>query len=436
MGQRMSADASGGEYANAPLPEHLTVAGWRVALIVASFSIALPGFLNGAQIGLAIGFWPAVLVGLLAGAILCACGCLTAWVSVRTRLTTYLLIQRSFGMWGAALVNLVVAIVHYCWFGVNVSFFAGALVALAGQGYPLPGDFAAFVIAGSVLMTVSTIFGFRALDRLALVAVPLLAIILAVIAYVTVRRFGIEVAPSATPPVDLSFGIALSALVGGNMLTVAAMPDLSRYIRTVKGAATSMVLSFPVATPLLIIASALPALASGETDIMRLVVMAGFGLPVLLILILSIWTINAANLYSASLSMGATFPRVPSWVYICVGGAIGGGFALWGIIDAFVPFLIFLGILIPPIAAIYVIDAMTVFRGADPAASIANLPAMRWPAVAVWIGSIIVALVAERFGLTLTTVPMIDATIIAIVAYLAVIRLVRPRALEPVEGVV
>ncbi|PKP89791.1 MAG: hypothetical protein CVT77_16960 [Alphaproteobacteria bacterium HGW-Alphaproteobacteria-16] len=229
---------------------------------------------------------------------------------------------------------------------------------------------------------------------------------------------------------------ALSALVGGNMLTVAAMPDLSRYIRTVKGAATSMVLSFPVATPLLIVASALPALASGETDIMRLVVMAGFGLPVLLILILSIWTINAANLYSASLSMGATFPRVPSWVYICVGGAIGGGFALWGIIDAFVPFLVFLGILIPPIAAIYVIDAMTVFRTADPAASIANLPAMRWPAVAVWIGSIIVALVAERFGITLTTVPMIDATIIAIVAYLAVIRLVRPRALEPVEGVV
>lgn len=419
----MSSGAPGGEYANAPLPEHLTVAGWRVALIVASFNIALPGFLNGAQAGLALGFWPAVLAAFGAGLILCGAACFTAWVSVRTRLTTYLLIQRSFGRWGAALVNIVVAIVHYCWFGVNVSFFAGAIVALVGQGYALPGDFTAFVIAGSVLMTVSTIFGFRALDRLALVAVPLLGVILATVAILATRRYGVELAPAENPPVPMSFGIALSAIVGGNMLTVAAMPDLSRYIRSARGAVSSMVLSFPVATPLLLVAAALPALATGETDIMKLVTMLGFGLPVLLILILSIWTINAANLYSASLSMSATFPKVREWVFICIGGAVGGSFAVMGIIDSFVPFLLFLGILIPPIAAIYVIDAFITFRGRDAGESIATLPQVRWPAILTWIGSIAVALTMERLGLTLTTVPMIDATILATLSYLLVIRL-------------
>lgn len=419
----MSSGAPGGEYANAPLPEHLTVAGWRVALIVASFNIALPGFLNGAQTGLALGFWPAVLAAFFAGLILCGGACLTAWTSVRTRLTTYLLIQRSFGRWGAALVNIVVAIVHYCWFGVNVSFFAGAIVALVGQGYAIPGDFTAFVIAGSVLMIVSTIFGFRALDRLALIAVPLLGVILAAVAILTARRYGVVLAPAAHPPEPMSFGIALSAIVGGNMLTVAAMPDLSRYIRSVRGAVSSMVLSFPVATPLLLVAAALPALATGETDIMKLVTMLGFGLPVLLILILSIWTINAGNLYSASLSMSATFPKVREWVFICIGGAVGGSFAVMGIIDSFVPFLLFLGVLIPPIAAIYVIDTFITFRGCDPGETIAALPPVRWTAILTWIGSIAVALTMERLGLTLTTVPMIDATIIATLAYLAVIRL-------------
>jgi len=419
----MSSGAPGGEYANAPLPEHLTVAGWRVALIVASFNIALPGFLNGAQTGLALGFWPAALAAFLAGLILCATACFTAWTSVRTRLTTYLLIQRSFGRWGAALVNIVVAIVHYCWFGVNVSFFAGAIVALVGQGYAIPGDFTAFVIAGSVLMIISTIYGFRALDRLALVAVPLLGVILATVAILAVRRYGLVVEPAARPPVPMSFGIALSAIVGGNMLTVAAMPDLSRYIHSARGAVSSMILSFPVATPLLVIAAALPALATGETDIMKLVTMLGFGLPVLLILILSIWTINAANLYSASLSMSATFPKVREWVFICIGGAVGGAFAVLGIIDSFVPFLLFLGILIPPIAAIYVIDAFITFRGCDAGESIATLPPVRWPAVLTWIGSLAVALGMERLGLTLTTVPMIDATIIATLSYLVVIRL-------------
>jgi len=56
----MSHGQSSDAYASGPLPEHLTVAGWRVALIIASFTFSLPGFLNGAQTGLALGFGPAV----------------------------------------------------------------------------------------------------------------------------------------------------------------------------------------------------------------------------------------------------------------------------------------------------------------------------------------------------------------------------------------
>ena len=97
----MSATDSG-NYASGPLPEALTIPGWRVALIIASFTFSLPGFLNNAQAGLALGLNQAVLAALLAGLILCAGACLTAIVSVRTRLTTYMLVQRSFGIWGAA----------------------------------------------------------------------------------------------------------------------------------------------------------------------------------------------------------------------------------------------------------------------------------------------------------------------------------------------
>lgn len=423
----MSSGGAEGEYASSPLPERLTVAGWRVGLIIASFSIALPGFLNGAHTGLALGFGQAVLAAVLAGAILCIGGCITALVSVRTRLTTYLLVQRSFGRWGAGLINVVIAIVHYCWFGVNVSFFGGAMVAAASQGYGIPGDFASFVIIGGLLMTISTIFGFRTLDRLALVAVPLLGAILIAVGVTAVRRYGLVVEPSANPPVPMSFGIALSALIGGNMLTVAAMPDLARWIRTRRGAVLSMAISFPIATPLLMIAATLPALATGEIDIMRLIVMFGFGLPALLMLILSTWTINAANLYSASLSMTATFPSVPQWAFVCLGGVVGTGFALMGIIYSFIPFLLFLGIIIPPIAAIYVIDAFLAFRGVDSAESIANLPAVRWPALVVWVLSILVALAAGQIGLTLTTVPAIDATILAALGYLGLLRIVSPR---------
>lgn len=419
----MSADA-GGNYASGRLPEELTIPGWRVALIIASFTFSLPGFLNNAQAGLALGMNQAVLAALCAGLILCAGACLTAVVSVRTRLTTYTLVQRSFGLWGAALVNIVIAIIHFCWFGVNVSFFGDAMVAAAQDGYGVPGNFNLFVIIGSVIITVSTIWGFRTLDRLAMVAVPFVGVILIAVCVAALGdNPSPDFGPVAAPPVPMSFGIALSSLVGGNLLTVAAMPDLSRFIRTERGAVSAMLLSFPFCAPVIMLVSALIALSTGQTDIMKLVVAMGFGLPALAMLVLSVWTINALNLYSAGLSMAATFPRLKQWAIIVIGGAIGGLFALLGIINSFIPFLLAIGLIIPPIAAIYVIDGFMTFRDRD---EVATVP-VRWEAIGVWIGSLAVTLPAMQFGWTLTTVPALDATILAAGAYLAVLRLRRPK---------
>ncbi|CAN5738539.1 cytosine permease [soil metagenome] len=412
-------------HAHSPVPEDVTVPGWRVGLIVASFSIGLPDFLNGAHNALALGFWGAVSAALIAALILCAGGCLTSVVSVRTRLSTYLLVRRSFGTGGAALINTVIALIHFCWFGVNASFFGEAMVqAAAANG--IAGNFTVFVILGSALMTVSTIIGFRALDRLAVVAVPVLAVILGLVVWAALDRHGLVTAPASNPPEPMGFGIAISALIGAYMLAVATMPDLSRYTRTTRGAIASMVLSFPIATPLMMTAAAIPALATGETSIMKLVVQFGFGTPVLFLLVLPTWTVNSLNLYSSSLSLGTTFPRVRPWLFTALGGTIGAAFALMGILDAFIPFLLFLGLIIPPIAAIYVIDAFTTWRGADSAASIAAVPVVRWPALATWLGSIVVAVLAAYQGWTLTTVPALDATIMAALVYVLVRRRFRP----------
>ena len=408
-------------YASAALPESMTVPGWRVALIIASFTFALPGFLYSAQAGLALGLNKAFLAALIAGLILCAGACLTAIISVRTRLTTYLLVQRSFGVKGAALVNIVIAIVHFCWFGVNVSFFGAAMVAAANEGYGVPGNFQLFVVIGSILITISTIFGFKTLDRLAMVAVPLVGVILIAVCVKALGAGPIDLAPRESPPEPMSFGIALSALVGGNMLTVAAMPDLSRFIRTERGAIVGMGLSFPFAAPVLMLVASLIALATGKTDIMELVVGYGFGAPALLMLLLSVWTINALNLYSAGLSMAATFPKAPQWIFTIAGGAVGCLFAIMGIINSFIPFLVTLGLIIPPIAAIYVIDGYFVFRGE---AASQRPAAFRWAAIAVWLGSLAVTMPATALGVTLTTVPALDATILAAGGYLIVLRLV------------
>ena len=365
------------------------------------------------------------MASILAGLILAFCGSLTSIISVRTRLTTYLLIQRSFGQFGAALVNIVIALTLFGWFGVNASFFGSAMVAAVQQLWGIEGHFSTYVIAGSILMTASTVFGFKTLEKLALVAVPVLGIVLALVCLIALQKHGVTLSPSNHPPVPMSFGIALSALVGGNMVTVATMPDLSRYIRSARGSVFSMVLSFPIATPIMMIAAALPALATREIDIMKLVIQFGLGVPALLAMVLSIWVLNASNVYSAGLSLAATFPSVRTWIFVLIGGICGTTFALLGIIDSFIPFLLFLGVIIPPIAAIFVIDGFFLFRGADAAESIQSLPWMRWPAVGTWIASVAIVLAANWAGLSLTGVPMFDATVFAALLYFAVLQLER-----------
>src|SRR3546814_12184762 len=84
-----------------------------------------------------------------------------------------------------------------------------------------------------------------------MVAVPLVGVILIAVCVTALGAGPTSLEPVRHPPVPMSFGIALSALVGGNMLTVAAMPDLARFIRPERGAIGGLLLSFPFAAPVL-----------------------------------------------------------------------------------------------------------------------------------------------------------------------------------------
>src|SRR3546814_5559743 len=73
------------------------------------------------------------------------------------------------------------------------------MVAGTQEVLGLSGSFVAFVMVGGVLMAITTIYGFRALARLAVVAVPILALILGTVVIMAVRRYGIVAAPDPAP---------------------------------------------------------------------------------------------------------------------------------------------------------------------------------------------------------------------------------------------
>lgn len=410
------------DYSVSTVPESQTTGGWRVALIVIGMNVGLATFLNGAQVGSALGLDMALWCALLASTILCIMGSLTSIVSVRSRLTTYLLVQHSFGIGGAVLVNIILAVIHLGWFGVNASFFGSAMVAAISELYARAGPFELIVMAGSLLMALTTIFGFKAINRLALFSIVVLLAIFIAVFVMSIKKYGI-VWEDKTPAVPMSFGIALSALIGGNLLVVAAMPDIARFITTNRQAVIAMILCFPIAYPLLLLLAVVPTTAADQIDIMPIITGLGLGVPALAMLVFSTWTANSMNLYSSSLGLSATFRTVRPWKFTLAGAVAGGALAVGGIIDSFVPFLLLLGVIIPPIAAIYVIDNFTLFRRGYSSRNLVSAAAFRWRAMVTWLVSAAVSLAALYDVFTLTTAPALDATLMATVIYLVVRRI-------------
>jgi cytosine permease len=170
--------------------------------------------------------------------------------------------------------------------------------------------------------------------------------------------------------------------------------------------------SLGCALPVLLLLAALLAVIYGNASLIAILVAAGVGAPALLVIVLATWTSNDKNLYESALSLSTLLPQWERWQLTALAGAVGTGFAAAGIFEHFIELLIFAGIVIAPIAGVYLADFWR-----DPARFTADLvsPDVRWRSFAAWLAGIFVGLAAlpnSAHGLELvrlTSIPTLDA---------------------------
>jgi cytosine permease len=106
----------------------------------------------------------------------------------------------------------------------------------------------------------------------------------------------------------------------------------------------------------MLVLAMLPALSFGEQDPMKYMAVLSLTSIAFTILVLSTWSVNAVNLYSTGLVTATAFPTA-GYGHIVIGvGLVGTALALFGFADRFIDFLVFLGLVVPPIAAVYLTD--------------------------------------------------------------------------------
>lgn len=416
------------DYADAPVPDGATVHGLQIALVITGIGMTLPMFTLGTQIAGAQGLQMTVAVAFLACALVALLGIFTSVVGARCRLSTYQVLAFSFGTRGVRLVNLMLAVMLLGWFATTAGILGGAvqqaIAAMYGHLWPKwP-----YTLVVLTLMTLTGIFGFQVMERFVRVTVPLLAVLMGYVLWLSISHGGLAPALAHSGDHALSIVDALSSVIGAIILTAVLAPDLTRYARNDRNALLS-VLGVAVGFPAALILAALPTAIYGAGDLMR--VMALLQIPgiAIVVLVISTWTSNTANLYSATLTLATLFKRTSTRTLGLWGAVVALAAALAGIADYFIPLLIVLGIVSAPLAGVYVVDFF-VLRGGRPyeAGEMNTLPAFRGSAIAAWgVGSAL-GLVETYSGHALTKIPAVDSILMTAVVHVLMNRsLVRLR---------
>ena len=386
------------------------VDGWHVAMIIVGVTITLPAFLVGASIMSSVGTRTGLAAILTGDLIISLVGMAAMYIAVTRRQSTYQILDASFGPLGSRIISFVIALTLLGWFGVTVAFFAEAVAKafLELTGIYLPVQLC--IVAGCLLMTSTTIYGFRAMDLLSKFTVPLMFVILlgGVVAIASDYSFrDIWFAEPSGAPV--AFGEMVSMVVGALMVGVTIVPDLARFIRRPGQVVTASGGGYGIASSLVLVLAGLPVLMTGQVSLIDNMFAVGFGIPALVMMIFASWTTNVSNLYSSCLGLSQAIPAFTGKRLAVVAGTIGGLFALSGIMTHLIGFLVFLGIFIPPVAGIYISHFLV--RLPRTVKSVSPVAMLTWGLSAG------ISFFLARAQMSLTFVPALDSLLLAMLFY-------------------
>ncbi|WP_373893732.1 cytosine permease [Virgibacillus sp. CBA3643] len=345
------------DYELKPVPDEERKGWLHLSMVWVAGIIALSATALGGAMGSGMSLNEAIIASLIGTFILAILTAICGVVGSKTGLSTALISSFALGRYGSMAVSVVIALSLFGWFGVQLDLFGSSLNKVISDVFGVNISPAILVILGGILMTITACIGYKAIEKLSLFAVPLLAILLIGSVYIASRSYTYQELNSAPITSDpLTIGMGISLVIGSLAVGAIIGPDFSRYAKSAKDTVIAAFLGYFVGFSIVLIISAILAKATSEVDVVAIMIGLGWGTGGMLVLILAQWTTNNTNLYSSALGFSVIFQKIPKYILTIIAGVIGTVLAILGIYDNFISFLNILGVLIPPIGGIYAAD--------------------------------------------------------------------------------
>lgn len=345
------------DYSLSRIPEGAKEPFWQILMVRIGAICCVSQLVLGATLGYGMSFWGAFWATMLGSVILQVLSWALGTAAAREGLSTSLLSRwAGLGKNGSAILGGVVAISMVGWFGVQNCVFAEGMLDITGfLNYPI------WALITGLGITLLVAAGIRWIARFASIFVPLFILAVIVSAAIVLQDHSlIEFLNSPHPGPELGFGAAVTIVAGGFIAGAICTPDYSRYLKNGKQVFWMTLIGTFVGELGMNLIAVILCHATGTqnvTDIM----MATSGVLGVIIVVASTVKLNDINLYSSGLGIATMINalfnvKVNRAAMIWGLGIAGTVLSMVGVINYFQDFLTLLGVAIPPVAGIMVID--------------------------------------------------------------------------------
>ncbi|WP_280383927.1 cytosine permease [Nocardia wallacei] len=364
------------------------------------FPMVLTCAIFGGLIVYSLGFWRGLLA--IAAGNLCLMlyvGALS-YLAGRTGENFALTAARTFGTKAAAVPSAFLATIVIGWFAFQTGM-AGAILH-DSLGWPER----ATTLAAGLGFIALTLLGIRALSVIGVIAAPVYIALGAVAIYLAAQDGSGSPTgyPGGAGSAALSFGAAVTLVIASFIDSGTMTADFTRWSRNGREGFLAAASAFPVSNSIALLVGGLVVALGGATDPGTdggnfLGLLIGHG-GVLVPLAVAFVFINLGSVCAHCLYNGAV-----GWSQLTAGrmrtltlilGAVGVLLAVAGIWTYFEQWLNLLGVIVPPIGAVVILDQLVLPR--TRLRSPATARAVRWQPFAGWAGGAAAALLTHRLA--------------------------------------
>jgi cytosine permease len=353
------------EYEHEPVPKAKRHTTGSVAAIWFGFPMILTNAVFGGVIAYNLGLWRSIGAILIGNAILLIYVGILSYIAGSTGRNYALQAAHTFGKYGYVVASGFLASIVIGWYAFQTGLTGTIVHASFGWNETL------IVVIAAILYTAVTFIGVRALSILGMIAAPLYVILgLVAVGFIAADHgiSGVFAYRGLGTASAMTFGSAVTIVVATFADSGTMTADFTRWAKDGPSAVIAAFTAFPIANfvaqifgVIIVCAGAAASPATDGGDFLQVLTSHGTGLAAIALIFVFV---NLGSVCTHCLYNGAVgWSRIVASkmrILTIVLGIVGGIAAVAGVWSLFLGWLNLLGIFVPPIGAVMIVDQLAV----------------------------------------------------------------------------